>query len=102
ARRDPTPAAARTFCKRSSFSSLGIGDLFHVAGEEGSQRWQLVHRVQPQLLQKQRGRAVQVSTGLRLRAALLNQTAGHQSTYHAVTVDPADRGDLGTGHRLLV
>src|SRR3712207_8049919 len=90
ARREPTPATARTFCRRSAPSvsaGLGIaGDLFHVVRQERGQRGKLGDRVQAEFLQEQGGRLVEVRAGLRLDTALLDEAPGNQRTHHAVTV----------------
>src|SRR6266508_3390024 len=99
ARREPTPAAASTFCSRSG---LGISDLVHVVGQERCERRKLVEAVQAELFQEQRGGPVQERPGLRLAAALLDQPAADQRAYHAVAVDAANRRDARPGHRLLV
>src|SRR5213592_2972135 len=80
ARREPTPAVASTFCRRSPAalvapSALGIGDLVHVVRQERRQRRQLLHAVEPQLLQEQDGGAVQERPAVGFAAALLDQAA---------------------------
>src|SRR5256885_15694854 len=99
ARREPTPAAARTFCRRSSV--VGIGDLVRVVGQERRERRQFLDAVQAELLQEQGRGAVQERAALRLAAALLDKAAGCQRADDAVAVHPPDRRNAGAGHRLL-
>src|SRR5690242_16980304 len=82
ARRDPTPAAAITFCRRSrpSVSALLIGDLLNVVRQERCQWRKLVDRVEAELLQEQGGGAVEVRAGLGFGPALLDHAASDQGT----------------------
>src|SRR5580704_2529229 len=112
ARREPTPAAARTFCSRtpSSLGSrsgvarrsivplltviqlAGLDLVFDIcgAGQQRSQVRQFVQALEAHPLQEVPGGAVQQRTGLVLGAALLHQTTGQQGPHHAVAVDAAD------------
>src|SRR3954466_1162914 len=100
ARREPTPAAASTFWRRSAVSAWGIEYFFHIVGQERGKRGQLVDRVDPELLQEQRRRTVQVGTRLALDAALLDQSARGKRTHDPVAVDAADGRDPRPGHGL--
>src|ERR1700760_3026440 len=75
ARRDPTPAAASTFWRRSAVSACGIEHFFHVVGQKWGERRQLFDRVEAELLEEERGRAIQVCPGFAFRAALLDEAA---------------------------
>src|SRR5204862_1872405 len=57
---------------------------------------QLVHAVEPQLLQEQDGGAVQERPAVGFAAALLDQATRCQRAHHAVTVHAADGRDPGT------
>src|SRR5690242_16693005 len=98
-RSDPRPALASTFWRRSTCaggggasgagskaeaanSALGIGNLVYVVGEEWSERRQLLHTVQAQLLQEQRGGPVEERAALRLTATLFDQAACHERANH--------------------
>src|SRR3954451_10906459 len=102
ARRDPTPAAASTFWRRSAVSACGIEYFFHVVGQERGQRRQLVNRVDAEFLEEQRGGAIQVCAGLALDTAFLDEAAGHKRTHDPIDVHPADGRDPRPRHRLLV
>src|SRR4051794_2521003 len=101
ARREPIPADARTFWRRSC-SRLGISYLIHVVWEEGCERRQLIDTVQAEFLQEQRRRPVEERTAVRLAATFFDQAPRQQGTHHAVTVDTPDRRDARAGGRLLV
>src|SRR5664280_1460368 len=116
-RRDPTPIRAITFCSRSpvagwSAESSPIDDRAHLVlelieglgpGKQVLHRWQLVQPVEAETFQK--GVRCGVEDGLTRPGGPTGRgdvaTMLEQSD-HAVHVDPAQGGDLGPRHRLLV
>ena len=95
-------------------SAWGIEHFFHIVGQERGERRQLVDRVDPEFLQEQRRRAIQVGTRLALDAdseglllitndgeltnKLTHPSYGIAKTYLAEVVGPLPRN---VGRRLL-
>src|SRR5579875_2596905 len=129
ARRDPTPAAASTFCRRtpSSFGSRSgfsradmlvhsqsvavrvlwsrPSDVFldlRGARQQGGEVRELVQGLESHALQEVAGGAVQEGARLVLGAAFLHQAPRHKGAHDAVAVDPADGGDLRPADRLTI
>ena len=101
ARREPMPAAASTFCRRipsgsvmalSSGVGMSVVELVQL-GQQRREGGQLLERRQPELLEQQRGGAVERGGGVGVLTRLGDQPAGQQRADDAVDVHPSDGAD---------